>query len=115
MNNQNPFQSILDSFQGAQQQSSAPEQPSQMSEQQEPQSALVQAQAAAQTPDMQKSDLQPGQITGGSPYLVNAIQDLHNAIKDAQDPDTIRTIRAIILILGQMVSADQEAQMGQLS
>lgn len=87
-----------------------------------PVSALAQAQGAAQggapaggapgmapQPDIEDAAI-PGQNPGISKNLMGAMNQLHGAITEMTDPDEIRMIRSIIVLLNQLIQRDQDTQ-----
>ena len=55
----------------------------------------------------------PGQNPGVSKQLMGAMNQLHQAITTMTDPQEIRMIRSILILLGQLIQRDQETQDGK--
>jgi hypothetical protein len=65
----------------------------------------------AQQPDVANQDASfPGANPGVTKNLLGALSQLHAAIGPMTDPDEIRMIRSIILMLTQLIQKDQEQQ-----
>ncbi len=67
------------------------------------------APAGAQEPDIDDAAM-PGQNPGVSKNLLGALNQLHGAITIMTDPQEIRMVRSIIVLLTQLVQRDQEVQ-----
>lgn len=66
----------------------------------------------AQQPDIEDAAL-PGQNPGITKNLVGAMSQLHVAITTMTDPQEIRILRSIIVLLNQLIQRDQEVQNGK--
>lgn len=62
----------------------------------------------------QENQLNPGQNPDKTRYLVAAIQQLSNYIKDSDQKDEIQTARGLIALLSQLVNRDQESMTSKL-
>jgi hypothetical protein len=76
-------------------------------------SALAQAQGAGgmapQQPEIEDAAI-PGKNPGISKNLLGAMNQLHGAITQMTDPQEIRMIRSIIVLLNHLIQQDQEVQ-----
>jgi hypothetical protein len=72
------------------------------------------AQTAGGAPGAQQPDIEdaamPGQNPGVSKNLMGAMNQLHGAITQMTDPQEIRMVRSIIVLLNQLIQRDQEVQ-----
>lgn len=68
-----------------------------------------QAGGGAQQPDIEDAAI-PGQNPGISKNLLGAMSQLHGAITQMTDPEEIRMIRSIIIMLNQLIQRDQSVQ-----
>lgn len=62
-----------------------------------------------QQPEIQDAAI-PGQNPGTTKQLVGAMSQLHGVITQLTDPQEIRMIRTIILMLNQLIQRDQQVQ-----
>lgn len=67
---------------------------------------------SAQQPDIQDAAL-AGQNPGITKQLLGAMGQLHAAITQMTDPEAIRIVRSIIVLLNNLIVRDQEMQNGQ--
>lgn len=109
---ENPFMKLLASLKQGGQQAPGQQQP-------DPQSALVQAQQAAQGggapggADAPEDATNPGENPGVTKNLLGAMGQLHGAITIMTDPQEISMLRNIIVMLNQLIQKDQEVQNGK--
>jgi hypothetical protein len=73
------------------------------------QGAGIPGSGAQSQPQMQDASL-PGQNPGTTKQLLGAMSQLHQVITQLTDPQEIRMIRSIIILLNQLIQRDQEVQ-----
>lgn len=63
---------------------------------------------------MPKNQLNEGEDTGGSPYLLSALQALQRFITGSSDPQTIAIARNISMLITRLIERDQQGQTERL-
>ncbi len=114
---QNPFSDVLSGMGGSQPgQQMGGQMPPMMpqGQTQQPQPQGGGAEGTPGTANMPEDQLVRGSNPGNTRFLLGAVQQLENFVKQSTDRNEILTVRGIITLLSQLISNDQKNMAGKL-
>lgn len=114
---QNPFTAILNASKssGASMQGPQGSQGPQTPPQAGPNGRQLPPQIAGMAVKTPPNQLDYGSVGGTTPQLTQALQAMQKFIAESQDPNEIAIGRQIIVLMTQLITRDQQKQVGQLA